>query len=956
MTLKVENDLSYGRLGEATYDEQRGSWRFQRNPGITRHIVPISEARIALSSTQLAVQTQQGRLAAQRTSAFRDLTGAHPSLAQAAEILLPAEQISDAVTAALAENDAICGDLLAFGKVYDWNRRYNVDIVAVAGGSAGHLLRLARVDRHSLRSVDGSARTQSRRGKVGVRGEVNSWTIKEAEAGWWTNAVDPIQQITFSKDNEGQPGPWLAVRRQRGVSIFKPCVQLQKVSSVAPDVQEMLGRPLPTSRVGPGWVLDLPIKQCGNFLFSDVSFNPWYQSQFVIIDIRGRWQIWEVQSRKYAGRGITTLAPGCTNEMQDSVRTKALDDGWCRTLWVGDSTTIMAMTRDFLSFWHVGYAPKRLESPDLGFMLKKDSYLDVRRCDRDPSLVWLLASSRLLCFRVEESKINVLFSVPHWHTEDFALRLSLLETETDVLAFLIGPSTEPITCFPFHRQNIQDDLLMCSDRFVFEPSQDTSSEASLSDDDEDIPQPALRRRFLVSRELEPVVDDDASFGETTDADPDKALRFVLWAYGDDLSISERIYAYGHPQSVGKTSEIVPVRSRRSSSVSVQSLEDDFIVDDAVDFDEHGDLHDAFERAVSALSRRDNRAEKRTNFRQHPVLVGIKEGTATSVGDDDVRDSSNGEGTLSTLLDKVQDDLEGYGNVSEGIETLMEHFELENQGTKVADLLPDIQDFTFQLREREVDTPEDSETSNEQTTARTKLKHLDNAQLIRSILGHGSSSNDLHQRHTYDMLLGLYMTPLSESLPGRSRLAVERPIRRLGQDLWLTLRGLRREPYKRAAPPAQRGEQDCYTALKSLGALTDNDSLPMLPDSVTEHWLFGVDPKFTTWDAIREAVLNSEPKVQVEASSKKPKSKGPMRAEAATSSSTQAGFTASSQKAAPLLDLPERLRPHPQSTQGSVHMTQMPASSQIVSSIAIRGTSQISQLGSQRKVKKRKAGF
>ncbi len=366
--------------------------------------------------------------------------------------LLPAlAEVSEAVTSLTLEYDPIISERFALGKALDCANgppsSNAIPIAAMSGGANGDALKLVQIreDWYGW----GSNR--------GVNLSVPE--IDGGIEGWWTGDGGVLQQICFA-EKAGTSTTWLAVRLPCATAILRPL--LQSVSVPASSLEfGHYSKSYPSSPLDANPVLTLHIHRTGGISHANVTFNPWYERQFAIVDQQGFWSIWTIEDYRhrsgsaYAGAGKSAhVLDGASDDADSTARGQA--DGWGKLCWVADGSTLLVCSRRHLAIFDLkALKPARLQAPEVGLERSSDWILDVKRNPLDDGHVFVLTSSRIFWLDitgVEESIDNehgvgggrILLSLRHYReADDITLRLQLMpldEGRDRILLFIYTTS------------------------------------------------------------------------------------------------------------------------------------------------------------------------------------------------------------------------------------------------------------------------------------------------------------------------------------------------------------------------------------------------------------------------------------------------------------------------------------------------------------------------------------
>ena len=412
---------------------------------------PVGQPVTALEGfTKIFIENPQN--APDRSRTITDLTREHPELAPAAFLLSDLAQTSEAVNDVTAGHDPTVSELLAFGEAVDITREKRglrtIPIMAVTTGAAGEFIKLVRLTPTQLGWNDsGDA-------------HLDCMTARGGEEGFWMGNGSPVQQVVFA-EAEGKPGHWLAVRYHGAISILRPLL--------LPDADIAAayagGIPPLSSRLDANHVLTLG--EQNGVPFSDVCFNPWDNQEFGTIDQEGRWTIWEIEvSVNSKGKRHGTVIQRSQGHIPDGHKQGPaaaflIADGWNRVLWVGAKDTVAVASRQTLAVFDIGNPLKMLYVIDMDQGKEGDWLLDMKQCSLDASSLFVVTSSRIFWIRVssagdyyksKEMKpgASILLSWDHFRDrEDISLRLNILGVSDST-----GPNDDATS--NFSSQSVQD--------------------------------------------------------------------------------------------------------------------------------------------------------------------------------------------------------------------------------------------------------------------------------------------------------------------------------------------------------------------------------------------------------------------------------------------------------------------------------------------------------------------
>ena len=448
MTGSRRADLIYGHLGEAVYDSTAQEWHFARRPGICispdylkgylliiadQKFEPIARSTTCVESPIQRSTKPETHSADVRRQSIKDLIHLYPELVPGTSLLSPLVQASENVNEVTSDHDPSISELLDFGKAVktddkSWDPRTQ-PIAAVAGGVAGEAVRLIQIHK-------AQAWWQGHRS---VR--LDTIGLQNREYGWWQGNGGPVLQLCFAK-RKGESSAWLAVRCHGSTTILYPLMHRLPAPASSLRSEYVAKAYYSSSRLEANPIANLPIQRSGGAPHIDVSFNPWYQQQFAVLDQQGHWSIWDIES-KDKGRNSWTLTAGVSGHILDQytqgpemVNVEA--DGWGAILFVGSVSTLVVVGRRILSIFHLKSKPERLVAPELIVAKSSDWILDVKRSPIDDRHMFVVTSSCIFWLQIQSSEdmhdekasrsgTSILLSWKHFrHQEDISLRLHIV--------------------------------------------------------------------------------------------------------------------------------------------------------------------------------------------------------------------------------------------------------------------------------------------------------------------------------------------------------------------------------------------------------------------------------------------------------------------------------------------------------------------------------------------------
>lgn len=190
-------------------------------------------------------------------------------------------------------------------------------------------------------------------------------------------------------------------------------------------------------------IAEVPIQSTGGAVHVDITFNPWNQRQFAVLDVLGRWSVWDIESRpgKRNRWSVVAVLRGQLSRFMSDDLAGEIRDGWGRILWVEGATTIAMATRGFTAFYDTVAVSEQIKGPDLELQLGSHWILDMKRSPVDSAHVFILSSLCIHWLRVSRAKelnkgtkegivIDILLTKQHFRSqEDRTLQMLLYARE-----------------------------------------------------------------------------------------------------------------------------------------------------------------------------------------------------------------------------------------------------------------------------------------------------------------------------------------------------------------------------------------------------------------------------------------------------------------------------------------------------------------------------------------------
>lgn len=269
-------------------------------------------------------------------------------------------------------------------------------------------------------------------------------SIGENETAEWRVGGAPVRQICFARTVE-EKATWMAARYPDSTIIFRPLYHRDPVTMrIGRDSDGVLSSSVRNSRLDANSLVEISSLRTGGFPHADVTFNPWYQRQFAIVDQGGNWSIWDISGRQRRNKGnwAATCVKSGSLPWLDNGGSLDLDnqprhDGWAVIEWVSDVNSIIVSDRRCPMLYRMEGDQIWSIPIELGLKRKSEWILDVKRSSSNASHVYVLTTTRI--FRLEimpsaespgEGVAESLYPHLSWRhyrdPEDTTLRLSAL--------------------------------------------------------------------------------------------------------------------------------------------------------------------------------------------------------------------------------------------------------------------------------------------------------------------------------------------------------------------------------------------------------------------------------------------------------------------------------------------------------------------------------------------------
>ncbi|KAI9794828.1 MAG: hypothetical protein M1816_002956 [Peltula sp. TS41687] len=574
-------DLTYGHLGQAIYDTENKTWCFSREPGRNQVLKPLGPYEIPISAPHVGPDSSH-----EIGYSLRKLARTHPEIVPAISSLPSLAQFSEVITDATSTHDPTISARIAIGEARDVENQRSglrtIPLLAVVSGLAGESLRLLRIEKVKLGWENQASLNTA---------ALNAPDFTGGEEGWWAGAGGPIKQVCSSQ-KQGRGGSWLALRQLNSTTILRP---LYHRIPVFPSRLSQDANPLPPSRMNANALVTLPMSRTGGSPHSDVTFNPWYNRQFGIVDHEGHWSVWNVEGERVKRDTYRAKLEqgGPINEYEVERNERAPTDGWGGICWVGNVYTFAVFGRRDFAMFDLSHNPAlRLPVPDIGLSDASRWILDVKASPTNENHLFVVTTSQIFWLEVvcaaenkgEQSKCTILLSWRHSrYEEDTSLQLSVVAADgdsSDTTLLLYSRYTSHVTVFQFAMHAQRPTLpVSLSDPYNLEGLEGGpfSGNRKLSN------LVMLPVQYITGSTVEPkglgrlYMDHDVRF-------------YALLVLGNDLSLGCRLYTSGvtrqgwneqgqHKDELVKAPNVSSRRNKRAAKSTTRVIEEVFVVED-----------------------------------------------------------------------------------------------------------------------------------------------------------------------------------------------------------------------------------------------------------------------------------------------------------------------------------------------------------------------------------------
>ncbi|KAJ5772824.1 hypothetical protein N7457_007720 [Penicillium paradoxum] len=569
-----DSALHYGHVGRAVYLPEEQAWTFTRSfnrppsilyTGVTKTTISSPFPTTGAQSIPRVPEKDLGKL----------IASAHPDLA-ASWSSVREEPLSRTVTTTTDQYDPEISALFDLGYAVD-QRRHDKKLrsVPIAVNVTGECRNII-----SFRTLEEETLELTYPEKLAFRAP----SIDNTEVTQWSKYGAPILQVHFARPIEEKP-VFMAARLPTTTIVFRPLYHWEPVpmrfSTNTPMGSSM---PLRNSRLDANPIVEISLSQTGGFSHADVTFNPWYQRQFAIVDTKGNWGVWEITGRqrlKLATWSVGIVKSGSLPS-QDPKRNHNSPrlDGWASVEWVHNVGLIVVSNRHSVmiyAFTDDDVPPRMVE---LGMAKESEWVLSVQRNPRNSSQFFVLTTARILWYDLgalpseDDTSLSLRPRVSWRHFRDpgdTTLRLSDLVVYQDLYLVLYSRITQLVQAFPCpFISDEQTESISVPDPLVLDAP-------LLMDIPPNHRGPAVRFSTLVFKEVAHSV---TALGKNF-YNPYLTLIKLFWM-DSDLAVHESTFKgpRGDPEELDlfRENSILRLRRRYAPTAYVRP-DDNFVVDD-----------------------------------------------------------------------------------------------------------------------------------------------------------------------------------------------------------------------------------------------------------------------------------------------------------------------------------------------------------------------------------------
>ena len=326
---------------------------------------------------------QISKTAIPRRRGIQPLLKDEPSLGSAREIFTSLGQISGLIenTSTLPEQSTM--DVLSVGAALDQTGGAKEDVVSVlalAKGLSKSVLFMTLLTHSTLPSLTSPGADR------------NLLVPAASICGTWEHPLGgSILQIA-SVEGPNRHKAYMAVRSTVGITFFQPALRVtakkgREKNRIQPSQHTLDLSPLPFDESG----------MAKHTSYNDLSFNPWKPEQIALLGANGQLRIATIKESSRFGLAVSSIGSTSlichTSLMEDSL-------SWGRVVWVGNSSTVAICSAKELTMYTIFPMSRRLKTPQLQLRHSEDRFLELRRDQSRPGLIYALTTREVFCIRI----------------------------------------------------------------------------------------------------------------------------------------------------------------------------------------------------------------------------------------------------------------------------------------------------------------------------------------------------------------------------------------------------------------------------------------------------------------------------------------------------------------------------------------------------------------------------
>ncbi|KAJ5159203.1 uncharacterized protein N7500_008854 [Penicillium coprophilum] len=443
--------LHYGHVGRAVYLPEEEDWAFTRSFERPPSIQYTGVTKTRIQSPFPPAKARPIPRVPQKNPR-KLITDAYPELA-ASWFSIREEPLSKAVMKTVEHYDPEISALFDIGYAVDQRRHdkrlRSIPIAVAVAGECRNII--------SFRTLEEEILELNSPNKLAFRAP----SISDAEMSEWSKGGAPIRQVHFARPLDEKP-VFMAARLSKGTTIFRPLYHWDPVPMRLPEgAIPGYTSPLRNSRLDANPIVEIPASRTGGVSHAHVTFNPWYQRQFAIVDTRGKWSVWEITGRQRLQQATWSAerVKSGSLPLRDYKRKHRCPrlDGWASIEWVHNVGSVLVANRHSVIIYAITDDQIQPRTVELGMAKQSEWVLGVQRNTRKPSQFFVLTTTRILWFDLgalpgEDDTSLSLYPQVSWRhfrdPEDTTLQLSDIVVYQDLYLVLYSHITQLVHVFP----------------------------------------------------------------------------------------------------------------------------------------------------------------------------------------------------------------------------------------------------------------------------------------------------------------------------------------------------------------------------------------------------------------------------------------------------------------------------------------------------------------------------